>query len=68
MVCRVSAVDSTDQGAILTGSYDGILRLWNGQLRFILQTVTDEAYCNKLNPVLKQKQNHTTAMSGIHSC
>lgn len=31
----MSAVDSTAQGGILTGSYDGILRLWNGALRIL---------------------------------
>ncbi len=28
--CRVSAVDGSQQ-SILTGSYDGILRLWNSE-------------------------------------
>ena len=41
-LCRVSAVDGNTPGQIISGCYDGLLRIWNGTLLLHLKNVIEK--------------------------
>lgn len=48
--CRVSAVACSSTGSILTGSYDGILRLWNSEIPALAPLLPCSAASNAVTP------------------